>query len=286
MRVLLMGARGMLGTDILKAWTSDELISAGSRDADIRDRQQVADLVARVRPDRIVLAAAYTDVDGSERNRDQALAVNAEGPRNVALAACAHNARVLYVSTDYVFDGTSDRPYEPGDPTSPLNVYGQSKAEGERNLRETMKEGQWCIARTSWLFGASGPSFPEKILKAAETRSELDVVNDQIGSPTFTRDLAVAIRGLVRQDARGVVHATNEGSCSWFEFALEILRQAGRDSVRVLPISTAQANRLARRPAYSVLSSASLHALGIHLRPWQEALSAYLEETAQNRVKI
>jgi dTDP-4-dehydrorhamnose reductase len=186
----------------------------------------------------------------------------------------------LFVSTDYVFDGASSRPYEPGDPTSPLNVYGESKAEGERNLRETMD--QWSIVRTSWLFGASGPSFPEKILKAAETRPELTVVGDQVGSPTFTRDLARAIRDLVRQDARGIIHATNEGSCSWFEFAQEILRQAGRNSVRVLPISTVQANRLARRPAHSVLSPTSLHALGIRLRPWQEALAAYLQETAQD----
>jgi dTDP-4-dehydrorhamnose reductase len=276
----------MLGTDILNEWTSDEVIPAGSKEADIRDRQQVAGLVARVRPDSIVLAAAYTDVDGSERNRDQALAVNAEGPRNVALAARAHNARVLFVSTDYVFDGTSTRPYEPGDRISPLNVYGRSKAEGERHLRETMAQAHWCIARTSWLFGASGPSFPEKILKAAETRSELSVVSDQVGSPTFTRDLAVAIRDLVRQEARGIIHVTNEGSCSRFEFAVEILRQAGRDSVRVLPITTAQANRLACRPTYSVLSPASLHSLGIRLRPWPEALRAYLRETTQNRIKI
>jgi dTDP-4-dehydrorhamnose reductase len=280
MRVLIMGARGMLGTDLLNEWDSDELIPASSKEADLRDRQQVTDLVASVRPDSIVLAAAYTDVDGSERNRDQAFAVNGEGPHNVALAARAHNARVLFVSTDYVFDGASSRPYEPGDPTSPLNVYGESKAEGERNLRETMD--QWSIVRTSWLFGASGPSFPEKILKAAETRPELTVVGDQVGSPTFTRDLARAIRDLVRQDARGIIHATNEGSCSWFEFAQEILRQAGRNSVRVLPISTVQANRLARRPAHSVLSPTSLHALGIRLRPWQEALAAYLQETAQD----
>lgn len=266
----------MLGKDLLEEWTSDELLPARSADADIRDPVQVQAMVRQTRPDWIVLAAAYTDVDGSEQNPELAHAVNATGAENVARAASALGARLLYVSTDYVFDGQSRRPYEPDDPIAPLNVYGQSKADGEQAVRRLHR--QWCIARTSWLFGASGPAFPEKILAASLKRPELSVVSDQVGSPTFTRDLARAIRGLVRADARGTVHVTNEGSCSWFEFAHEVLDQAGRAGIKVLPISTAQAGRLATRPAYSVLSPASLRARGIKMRAWPLALGDYLRD--------
>jgi dTDP-4-dehydrorhamnose reductase len=276
MRILIIGARGMLGTDLLKEWKTDEVIPATSQDADIRDPEQVRSLLARTQPDWTVLAAAYTDVDGSERNPELAFAVNARGTENVARAAEECGSRLFFVSTDYLFDGTSTRPYEPDDPIAPLNVYGQSKAAGEKALREN--HANWCIARTSWLFGASGACFPEKILRAAETRPELTVVADQVGSPTFTRDLAQAIRDLVRMDARGTLHVTNEGSCSWFEFAREILRQAGRDSVRVSPIATVEAGRPAKRPAYSVLSPASLHACGLRMRHWRDALGVYLKE--------
>jgi dTDP-4-dehydrorhamnose reductase len=276
MRVLVLGAGGMLGTDLLQEWKSDELIPARSSDADIRDFSQIESLIGRTRPDWIVLAAAYTDVDGSERNPELARAVNAKGTENVARAAQEQGARLFYISTDYVFDGLAKAPYEPDDPIAPLNVYGRSKAEGEMAVRKL--HSNWCIARTSWLFGASGPSFPEKILRASETRSELTVVSDQVGSPTFTRDLAGAIRNLVHMDARGTLNVTNEGSCSWFEFAREILRQAGRNSVRVLPITSAEASRLANRPAYSVLSSRSLQANGLRMRNWSEALEAYLQE--------
>lgn len=276
MRVLVMGASGMLGTDILQEWKSDQLIAARSADADITDLAQVQSLLARTRPDSIVLAAAYTDVDGSERNPELAFSINAKGAENVSRAAKEQGARLLFISTDYLFDGQSTRPYEPDDTIAPLNVYGQSKAEGEKAIQQF--HGNWCIVRTSWLFGASGSCFPEKILRASETRSELAVVNDQVGSPTFTRDLASTIRDLVRMEARGTINVTNEGSCSWFEFAREILRQAGRDRVHVLPITTAEADRPARRPSYSVLSPASLNAHGLRMRHWRGALVAYLNE--------
>jgi dTDP-4-dehydrorhamnose reductase len=210
MRILLIGASGMLGTDVQREWTQDEIIPASSRDADIRDVEEVRALVARTKPDWIVLAAAYTDVDGSECNAELAFAVNGLGTENVARAARECDSRILFVSTDYLYDGTATRPYEPTDAIAPLNVYGQSKAAGEKAIQE--HAGQWCIARTSWLFGAAGNSFPEKILKAAETRAELTVVADQVGSPTYTRDLAGAIRDLVRSDARGIVNVTNSGS--------------------------------------------------------------------------
>jgi dTDP-4-dehydrorhamnose reductase len=273
MRVLLIGASGMLGKDILEEWGSEEIIPASSRDADIRDVQQVQSLVARTKPDWIVLTAAYTDVDGSEKNPDMAFAVNAKGTENVARSAAEFDSRIFFISTDYLFDGASSRPYEPHDPIHPLNVYGASKAAGEKVVREQAKH--WLIARTSWLFGASGASFPEKILQAADSRPEIKVVADQIGSPTFTRDLATAIRKLLRADARGILNITNSGSCSWFEFAKEVLQKAGRKTP-VFPITTAEAARLAKRPAYSVLSPASLAAHGITMRSWQKAVDAYL----------
>ncbi|MGA2419467.1 MAG: dTDP-4-dehydrorhamnose reductase [Candidatus Acidiferrum sp.] len=276
MRVLFIGAGGMLGTDLQQEWTQDDIIPAFSRDADIRDPLQVRTLVNYAKPDWIVLTAAYTDVDGSEGNSDLAFAVNGQGTQNVARVANEFAARLFYISTDYLYDGNSRRPYEPADPIAPLNVYGASKAAGERAVQD--HAGAWCIARTSWLFGAGGISFPEKILRAAETRPELAVVADQTGSPTFTRDLARAIRDLARKDARGIVNITNAGACTWCEFACEVLRQAGRSSVRVSAISSAQAARLARRPAYSVLSPASLNAYGITLRSWQDAVAPYLRD--------
>jgi dTDP-4-dehydrorhamnose reductase len=274
MRVLVLGAKGMLGTDILEVWKSDEVIPADSAEADIRNAEEVRSLVSKVRPSWIVLAAAYTDVDGSEENSEVAFAVNATGAENVARVASEFGARLFYISTDYVFDGSSTVPYEPTDAVRPLNVYGASKAAGEQAVQRFARE--WCIGRTSWLFGAQGTSFPEKILKACESRKELKVVDDQVGSPTFTKDLAEAMLQLLQADVRGVVHVTNSGTCSWFEFAQEILRHAGRTSVTVIPVSSAAYPRVARRPAYSVLSQSHLAKFGIRMRNWKETIPVYL----------
>jgi len=280
MRVLVLGARGMLGTDLIEEWKkaspADELVSAGRAEADLRDESQVDQLVSKAKPDWVVVCAAYTDVDGCEKNRELAFQVNSSGVRNVARSAEKMGARVFLVSTDYVFDGQGTRPYETGDPVAPINAYGASKAAGEEALHRT--SSAWCIARTSWLFGMHGPSFPQKILQAAKTRPELSVVNDQVGSPTYTRDLARAMARLAGKEARGIVHISNEGVCSWFDFAREILRQSGLGSVLIEPITTDQSARPARRPNYSVLSPSSLEAYGIRLRPWQQALAAFLKE--------
>jgi dTDP-4-dehydrorhamnose reductase len=273
MRILIIGSNGLLGSDLVEDWTGDHLIPATSRDADIRDLKQVRQLVTREHPDWIILAAGYTDVDGSEQHQDLAFAVNRDGTRNVAIVARDLDAKLCYLSTDYVFDGEANRPYEPDDPVHPLNAYGASKAAGERAVQE--EAGPWLILRTSWLFGAARVSFPEKILQAANSQPELKVVADQIGSPTYTKDLASAIRELVRLDAHGILNITNSGTCSWFEFAKETLQRAGR-STPVLPITSAEAGRPARRPAYSVLSPKASSTCGIALRSWQEALQAYL----------
>jgi len=280
MRILIIGSNGLLGRDLVDNWTGDDVIPATSHDADIRDIEQVRQLVAREHPDWIVLAAGYTDVDASERDPDQAFSVNRDGARNVSLVARDLAAKLCYLSTDYVFDGAARRPYEPDAPVHPLNVYGESKAAGEKAVQEFA--GHWLIARTSWLFGAARASFPEKILLAADSQPELRVVADQIGSPTYTRDLAQAVRELVRADARGILNITNSGSCSWFEFARAILQRAGCNTP-VFPITSAEAGRLAKRPAYSVLSPKALAFHGIAMRPWQEALDAYLVERRRKR---
>ena len=280
MRILVIGSNGLLGSDLVEDWTGDHLIPATSRDADIRQLEQVRQLVNREHPDWIILAAGYTDVDGSEQHQELAFAVNRDGARNVSIVARELGAKLCYLSTDYVFDGAANRPYEPEDPTHPLNIYGASKAAGEKAVQE--EAGHWLIARTSWLFGVARPSFPEKILRAADSQPQLKVVADQVGSPTYSRDLARAIRELVRADTRGVLNITNSGSCSWFEFAKETLRRAGRNTP-VYPITSAEAGRPARRPAYSVLSPKALAATAITMRSWQEALAVYLVELSRRR---
>ncbi len=280
MRILIIGSNGLLGSDLVEDWTEDDLIPATSRDADIRELQQVRQLVTREHPDWIILTAGYTDVDGSERHPDLAFAANRDGARNVSIVARELGAKLCFLSTDYVFDGAADRPYEPQDAIHPLNIYGASKAAGEKAVQE--HAGHWLIARTSWLFGAARPSFPEKILRAADSQPVLKVVADQIGSPTYTRDLATAIRALVRADARGILNITNSGSCSWFEFAKETMQRESR-TTPIYPITSADSGRPARRPAYSVLSPNALASNGITMRSWQEALAAYLVELRRRR---
>jgi dTDP-4-dehydrorhamnose reductase len=275
MRILILGANGMLGRDLVGDWTGDDVIAATSREADIRDAAEVRRLVTRERPDWIILAAGFTDVDGSERNPDLAFAVNRDGTRNVSAVARELGAKLCFLSTDYVFDGATSRPYESEDPVHPVNVYGASKAAGEKAVQQEARH--WLIARTSWLFGTARPCFPEKILEAANSHPELKVVSDQVGSPTYTRDLARAIRELVRADTRGILHISNSGTCSWFEFAKEILKLAGWGTP-LLPIKSPEAGRLARRPAYSALSTKALASHGIVMRSWQQALEAYLSD--------
>ena len=273
MRITIFGATGLLGQALMREWAEDEVTGLGSKDADIRNPQQVLDAVRRTRPERIVLAAAYTDVDGCETQPQLAFAVNRDGAVNVALAAKQHRSRLLFVSTDYVFDGIKTTPYEVQDERAPRSVYGRSKAEAEVRLREILPE--CCMVRTSWLFGTGGKCFPDTILKLAQSRPELQVVNDQRGSPTYATDLARAIIQLCRKNATGIVHATNRGDCTWFEFAQEIVQHAGLVTP-VLPTTSDKFPRPAERPKYSVLSPQSLAAYGVTMPTWQNALERYL----------
>jgi dTDP-4-dehydrorhamnose reductase len=275
MRVTIFGATGLLGKVLMREWKEDEVTGFGSADGDIRDTEQVLHLVQRTRPDSILLAAAYTDVDGCETNRDLAFNVNCQGAVNVAQAAKQYGARLLFLSTDYVFDGTKTTPYATDDPRSPRSVYGQSKAEAEVQLGQILP--QCCIVRTSWLFGAGGKCFPDTILKLAVTRPQLEVVDDQRGSPTYSVDLALALIQLCHQEASGVVHVTNRGECSWYDFAREIIARAGLSTV-VRQTTSDKFVRAAERPKYSVLSPESLQKRGIEMPEWQDALQRYLAE--------
>lgn len=266
----------MLGQELVRALNGEQLTALSSRDADLRDPTRVEQVVRDSQPDWIILSAAFTDVDGCETSRDLALAVNCEGAVHVAQAARAAGSRLMFLSTDYVFDGAKGSPYETADPRSPVNVYGESKARAEERLLEIVPHA--CIVRTSWLFGHGGKCFPATILKLAATQPLISVVNDQRGSPTFTSDLAPVLVQLCGQGAQGIVHATNSGVCTWYEFAKEIVRLAGLPAT-VKPVTTAEFPRPARRPAYSVLSAASLHSHGIQMPAWQDALRRHLAKT-------
>jgi dTDP-4-dehydrorhamnose reductase len=275
MNVLILGATGLLGKALVREWTGDEVHAMGSRDVDIRDSAKVREMVERARPDWVVLAAAYTDVDGCESHRELAFSVNRDGAVNVAEASRQAGARLIFLSSDYVFDGKKTSPYEVNDKRNPQSVYGHSKAEAEIKLLESVPN--CCIARTSWVFGVGGRCFPDTILRLATNRLALDVVNDQRGCPTYTVDLARAIIQLCRKGASGIVHVTNAGDCTWFEFAQEIVSGAGL-ATEVRPVSSQQMVRPAPRPAYSVLSATSLRRYGIEMPGWKDALGRYMQE--------
>jgi dTDP-4-dehydrorhamnose reductase len=275
MRVLIFGASGLLGKTLVRLWSGDEVIGPSSRDADIRDPDRMQEIMQHVRPHWIVSAAAYTDVDRCETNRELAFAVNRDGAVNVCRAAMGVGARLLFLSSDYVFDGKKRTPYETKDQRNPQSVYGKTKAEAEMRLLEL--DPNCCIVRTSWLFGSGGKCFPDTILKFAASHLVLDVVDDQRGCPTYAEDLARAVIQLCRKNASGIVHATNSGDCTWFEFAKYTLAAAGK-STEVRPVSSQQMARPAPRPAYSVLSPDSLRRLGIEMPLWREGVQRYIRQ--------
>ena len=275
MRITIFGASGLLGKALMSEWKEDQVTGLGSKDADIRDPRQVENAVEETHPDWIVLAAAYTDVDGCETNRELAFAVNRDGAAHVARAAKEHGSRLLCLSTDYVFDGNKTIPYEVDDPRAPQSIYGRSKAEAEVQVEQILPGS--CIVRTSWLFGTGGKCFPDTILKLASTRAQIDVVNDQLGSPTYAIDLARAIIQLCRKGAKGVVHVTNRGECTWFDFAQAIVSAAGLKTI-IRPTTTEKFPRPAQRPKYSVLSASGLDHYGVGMPDWQDALRRYLIE--------
>jgi len=274
-RVLITGAGGQLGHDLLRAFTGHEAVGTTHGQLDVADRDAVLATITELRPDAVVHAGAWTDVDGCETDPDRAFRVNALGTRHVVEGARLAGARVCYLSTDYVFDGTGDRPWVEWDAPAPLSVYGRSKLGGEREL-----DAGATVVRTSWVCGAHGRNFVKTILRAAAERDELTVVDDQHGCPTFTSDLAGAIARLVVARLPGTFHVTNQGATTWFDFARAIVAAAGFDPAKVRPIATADLHprRPAPRPANSVLDNAALRLSGIPLLPdWHEPLDRLLK---------
>lgn len=281
MRVLITGAQGQLGKDLEKMLLGAggyEVISTGQEQLDITKAMNVQQEILACKPEIIIHTAANTNVDQCELDKDNAFFVNVLGTRNVAVAAAKADARLVYISTDYVFDGRGKRPYTEFDAPAPLSVYGKSKLAGERQVKNF--SDKFFIVRTSWLYGLNGNNFVKTMLNLAKEKSEISVVNDQIGTPTFTQDLARFLEKLIQTDLYGVYHASNSGSCSWFDFALTIFRQAGiQDRVNVMPITTAELNRAAPRPSYSVLDNYCLKLEGFpNLRPWEEALEEFMKK--------
>jgi len=276
LKVLVSGCRGMLGTDLVRVLAlAHKVIGVDLDELDITDRQAVEEQVAGLAPDVLINAAAYTDVDKSEQQEDVAFRVNADGAANLALACRAGRIRLIHVSTDYVFDGKAKRPYSEEAPPNPLGVYGRSKWEGEKRIREILPEA--CLIRTAWLYGKAGKNFVKAILAQAGEKNRLRVVDDQRGSPTYTLDLAMALRAAAEKGLEGTYHVTNQGSCSWLGFAETILEFAGKKGVEVEPISTEELGKPAPRPENSVLDCGKFEkATGMQLRRWPEALKDYL----------
>jgi dTDP-4-dehydrorhamnose reductase len=262
MRVVVTGAGGQLGHDLIDAFQDHEVVALARHQLDVSDREAVLQIITTVQPDAVVHAAAWTAVDACEEHPDWAFAVNALGTRHVAEAARLVGARVCYVSTDYVFDGTSPNPYREWDATNPLSVYGRSKLGGEHEL-----DPGSTIVRTAWVCGLHGNNMVKTVLRLAGEHDTLSFVADQHGCPTFTADLAVAIRTLVVGRLPGIFHVTNQGPTTWFQFARDILALAGQDPERVRPIATSELvpPRPAPRPKNSVLDNAALRLQGLPL---------------------
>jgi len=280
-KILVLGAEGMLGRRVVQELSGGRhtIVPADRAEADIGTLAEVNGLFSSTTPDVVVHCAAYTDVDGCESDQLRAFRVNAVGTRNVAQCCEDVRARLVYISTDYVFDGTACRPYRELDAVNPLSVYGASKLQGEFYVRHLCR--RFCIVRTSWLFGPGGRNFVSAILERARGKDELKVVDDQVGAPTFTGHLAACLRRLVEAGSLGIYHATGAGRCSWYEFAGRILAKRGLGDVPMTPITTAELGRPAPRPAFSVLDNFNLRVEGFEALPhWHEGLDAHLSEKA------
>ena len=278
--VLITGAGGMLGSDLLiqlreKTEGGYAPIGIHRKECDLPLREPLFQLLTRIKPHIIIHCAAFTQVDVCETQREKAFLANGTVTRNLSEFSAQTGARLIYVSTDYVFDGEKDAPYDEEDPTFPRSVYGLSKREGELAVLTLREKG--TIVRTSWLFGQNGPNFVKTILHKARAEGKLRVVNDQRGCPTYTPDLAEGILALMEKEAPGIFHVCNAGACTWFDFTAEILKQAGLEGVQLTPISTKKFPRPAPRPKNSVLSCEKFnHLTGKPLRNWREALGDYL----------
>jgi dTDP-4-dehydrorhamnose reductase len=274
MKILITGANGMLGSDLKEVLKSHELILTGSKDLDITDQNKVFQFISEKSPDIVINAAAYTAVDNCETHYNDAYAVNALGPKYLAIACKNMNIPLIHISTDYVFEGSKKSPLVEEDKIGPRTVYGKTKLEGEKFIQENCKK--YFIIRTAWLFGINGKNFVQTMLNLSKNQKEIRVVNDQIGSPTFSYDLAISIKELLNSDKYGIYHLTNKGECSWYEFAKKIFELSKID-VKVIPVSSEEYPRPAPRPHYSVLSNQKWINSGFTpMRNYEDALNEYL----------
>ena len=281
MRVLVTGAKGQLGQDLMAELASRGITGIGVdvEDMDITDAEACRRVISAERPDAVIHCAAYTAVDAAEDNAELCRRINSEGTKHVAQVCRELDIKMMYISTDYVFNGQGERPWEPDDPREPLNVYGRTKYEGELAVEQALDK--YFIVRIAWVFGVYGKNFVRTMLRLGAERGAVSVVDDQIGSPTYTPDLSRLLADMIQTEKYGRYHATNEGLCSWYEFAVEIFHQAGLD-VAVTPVSTAEYTAMypgqARRPMNSRISKEKLSQNGFERLPaWQDALGRYLK---------
>jgi dTDP-4-dehydrorhamnose reductase len=272
MKILLLGCEGMLGGELFAQLKEDyEVVGKDIQDFDIASADDCRSMVEDNHPDMVINAVAFTDVDGCEAHRDKCFAVNADGVGNVALACRDRGIKIVHFGTDYVFDGAKGLPYCESDACRPMNVYGEAKLAGEKALFNITDN--FLLVRTAWLYGARGKNFVKTIMEKAKSTKRLEVVDDQIGSPTYACDLAGAVKRLIEDDGAGIYHITNGGSCSWYEFAQAILEYAGLIDVEVKPIKSDKLARPAIRPCYSVLDSSEFYRITVMaMRPWRAAL--------------
>ncbi len=278
MKVLVTGAKGQLGNDLLNEMAKRGIDSIGVDvdEMDITDAKAVERVLGGSGADAVIHCAAYTAVDAAEDNVELCAKINGTGTENVAVVCRSLDIPMMYISTDYVFNGQGERPWEPDDKREPLNVYGETKYQGELAVERWLEK--YFIVRIAWVFGSNGKNFINTMLRIGKEKGKASVVNDQIGSPTYTYDLATLLVDMIQTDRYGVYHATNEGLCSWYEFAVEIFRQAGL-SVEVTPVTSAEYGAKARRPANSRMNRDKLDTNGFRrLPPWQDALARYLKE--------
>ena len=280
MRVLVTGVKGQLGYDVVNEMLKRgiEPVGVDVEEMDITDKAACDKVITEANVDAVIHCAAYTAVDAAEDNVEICMKVNAEGTRNIAEVCKKLDIKMMYISTDYVFDGQGERPWEPDDERAPLNVYGQSKYEGELAVEELVEK--FFTVRIAWVFGLNGNNFIKTMLRIGKERGAASVVCDQIGSPTYTYDLARLLVDMIQTDKYGRYHATNEGLCSWYEFACEIFRAAGMDEVKVTPVTSAEypASK-AKRPMNSRISKEKLSENGFERLPdWKDAVARYLKE--------
>ena len=278
MKVFVTGVKGQLGYDVMNelARRGLEGIGVDVEEMDITDAGACERVIKAAAPEAVIHCAAYTAVDAAEDNRDLCHRVNGEGTKNIARVCSELDIPMMYISTDYVFNGQGERPWEPDDHREPLNVYGLTKYEGEIAVEQLLKK--YFIVRIAWVFGLNGKNFIKTMLRLGKERGAVSVVDDQIGSPTYTYDLARLLVDMIQTDRYGRYHATNEGLCSWYEFACEIFRQAGMDEVKVTPVDSASYPAKAKRPFNSRMSKEKLTENGFERLPsWQDALGRYLK---------